>query len=495
MASLYPSLYQVNTRVYLGELGRSLGRPATLDDWPEAELDRLVERGFDWLWPLGVWQTGEAARAIAPSQLDLGAVRAALPDLKGADIVSSPFAITAYTCNKEYGGDAALSRLRERLRKRGVRLLLDFVPNHTAPDHPWVRSHPEYYIRGTEDDLRQQPQNYCRLEGEVFAYGRDPYFAGWPDTVQLNYRHPNVQAAMTEVLCSISDRCDAVRCDMAMLVLPEVFARTWGRAPLPDGYAPAEDSFWVAAIESVRARRPGFVFMAEAYWDLEWALQQQGFDYTYDKRLYDRLHERNAGAARGHLCADADYQRRSVRFLENHDEPRAAAAFDPEVYRAAAAVSFLVPGLRFFHEGQLGGRRFRVPMQLGRRPAEAPDARLAEFHERLLTCLQRPDVREGRWQLLDCRPAWDGNPTASQFLAFLWENDRGDRLLVCVNYGHTQGQCLVGLPRPWLAGKTWQLRDVLGEATYERNGDELLSRGLFVDLPAWGRNAFDVSAV
>lgn len=495
MAPLYPSLYQVNTRVFLGELGRKLGRPATLDDWPDPELDRLVERGFDWLWPLGVWQTGELARALAPSMLDLNAVRAALPDLSPADMVSSPFAVTSYTCNKEYGGDAALGRLRERLRKRGVRLLLDFVPNHTALDHPWVRLHPEYYIHGTDDDLHRQPQNYCRLEGKVIAYGRDPYFAGWPDTAQLNYRHPLVRAAMTDVLCSISDRCDAVRCDMAMLVLPDVFARTWGRAPLPDGYAPAEDSFWPAAIEAVQARRPGFVFMAEAYWDLEWTLQQQGFDYTYDKRLYDRLHERNAGAVRGHLCADADYQRRSVRFLENHDEPRAAAAFDPEVYRAAAAVAFLVPGLRFFHEGQLTGRRFRVPMQLGRRPAEAPDARLAGFHERLLTCLQRCDVREGRWQLLECRPAWDGNPTAGQFLAFLWEHDRGERLLVCVNYGHTQGQCNVALPRPWLAGRTWQLRDVFDDTSYERNGDELLRRGLYVDLPPWGRHAFDLSAL
>jgi glycosidase len=339
MPPLYPSLYQVNTRVYLGELGRALGRPATLDDWPDAELDRLAARGFDWLWPLGVWQTGAAGRICARTALDWTPVRAVLPDLSDADIVSSPFAITAYAANADFGGDGALGRLRERLRKRGVRLLLDFVPNHTAPDHPWVASHPEYYVHGTEDDLRREPQNYCRRGGAILAYGRDPYFPGWTDTLQLNYRHPGLRAAMTRELCSVAERCDAVRCDMAMLVLPDVIARTWGRRPLPDGAAPVDDPFWPEATATVRARRPDFVFMAEAYWDLEWTLQQQGFDYTYDKRLYDRLHERSAGATRGHLCADSGYQLRSVRFLENHDEPRAAAAFDPEVYRAAAAGS------------------------------------------------------------------------------------------------------------------------------------------------------------
>jgi hypothetical protein len=493
MAPTFPALYQVNTRVYLGELGRALGRPATLDDWPDAELDRLADKGFDWLWPLGVWQTGEAAIALAPTMLDWTPVRAVLPDLSAADMVSSPFAITSYSANAEFGGDAALARLRERLRRRGVRLILDFVPNHTALDHPWIRSHPHYYISGTEDDLRREPKNYCRLDRSIFAHGRDPYFPGWPDTEQLNYRHAGLRAAMTQELCAIATRCDGVRCDMAMLILPDVISRTWGSKPLPDGSEPVNSPFWPEAIDSVRARQPGFVFMAEAYWDLEWTLQQQGFDYTYDKRLYDRLHERNAGAVRGHLCADGDYQRKSVRFLENHDEPRAATAFEPEVYRAAAAVAFLVPGMRFFHEGQLKGRKFRVPMQMARRPVEPNDQDLAIFHERLLNCLRRPEVRDGAWRLLNCRPAWDGNPTCGQYLAFLWEQDRGGRLLVCVNYGPARGQCHVNVPVPSLAGRTWQLRDLLNGESYTRSGDEMLSTGLYIDLPGWGRHVFELT--
>ena len=201
-------------------------------------------------------------------------------------------------------------------------LMLDFVPNHMGLDHPWVEDHPEYFITGTELDLARAPQNYTwvkRKGGDLLlAYGRDPYFAGWPDTLQLNYANPATQEAMIGELVKIAGQCDGVRCDMAMLVLPDVFERTWGqRAPL----------FWPTATQRVRERVPGFLFMAEVYWDLEWTLQQQGFDYAYDKRLYDRLREQHARPVREHFHAGLDYQNKLARFLENHDEPRAAATF------------------------------------------------------------------------------------------------------------------------------------------------------------------------
>ena len=160
--------------------------------------------------------------------------------------------------------------------------------------------------------------------------------------------------------------------------------------------------------------------MAEVYWDLEWTLQQQGFDYTYDKRLYDRLVEGHARPVREHLFAGLDFQDRLARFLENHDEPRAAATFAPEVHRAAAIITFLTPGLRFFHQGQREGKRVRIPVHLGRGPDEAPDAGIAAFYDGLLECLKDPAFRDGEWQLLECRPAWDGNESWDSFVAFAW---------------------------------------------------------------------------
>ncbi len=491
-----PLLFQVNTRVLLGERGRALGRPATLDDFPDDMLDDVAARGFEWVWFLGVWTTGPAARAVSRARKDwrVGFV-GDLPDLRNEDITGSPFAIQAYDVSPEYGGAAALARLRERLTRRGLRLLLDFVPNHVSPDHPWVNAHPEYFIEGTEADLAREPSNWTRppgARGRVLACGRDPYFPGWPDTLQLNYRHAGLREAMRRELARVADRCDGVRCDMAMLVLPDVFRRTWGDRALPhDGTVPVEEPFWPEAIQSVRNARPGFLFMAEVYWDLEWNLQQQGFDFTYDKRLYDRLHAGDARSVREHLWATPEFQERSARFLENHDEPRAASVFPPDQHRAAAAIAFLTPGLRFFHEGQLDGRRVHVSMHLGRRPDERPDVALRGYYERLLRVLARAEVHTGRWRLCECRAAWSGNPTWDRFVVMAWDGGARARLLAAVNYGATRAQCWAQVPLTGLEGEI-ALRDLLGDDRYERDAGELASKGLYLDLPPWGVNVFAV---
>ncbi len=490
-----PLLFQVNTRILLTERARALGRPATLDDVPDALLDEVAGQGFAWIWFLGVWTTGPAARAVSRSRADWRAsFRKDLPDLRDEDITGSPFAIQAYDVSSEFGSDAALARLRERVRDRGLRLLLDFVPNHVSPDHPWVRAHPEYFIEGSPEDLAREPGNWIRLGGRVLAHGRDPYFPGWPDTLQLNYLHPGLREAMRGELSRVAERCDGVRCDMAMLVLPDVFRRTWGgRATPRDGSATADQPFWPEAIARVRARSPGFLFMAEVYWDLEWTLQQQGFDFTYDKRLYDRLHAGDARPVREHLLAAPDFQERCARFLENHDEPRAAAVFGPEQARAAAVISFLAPGLRFFHEGQLDGRKVHVSMHLGRRPDERPDPDLRAFYDRLLAVLARDEVHEGSWRLCRCSAAWADNPTSDRFVVMAWEGARRERLLAAVNYGPTQAQCWAEVPFARLSGKV-VLRDLLGDARYDRDGGELASKGLYLDLPPWGRNVFALDA-
>jgi hypothetical protein len=484
----YPSLYQINTRAWLTELAQTLGRPATLDDIRDADLDHLAQLGFDWVWLLSVWQTGLAAQRVSRSNPEWRReFHETLPDLRDEDIPGSGFAITGYTVHAGLGGDAALARLRERLRRRGLRLMLDFVPNHMGLDHPWVEDHPEHFIPGTELDLSRAPQNYTwvrRKRGDLLlAHGRDPYFPGWPDTLQLNYANPATQEAMIGELVRIAGQCDGVRCDMAMLVLPDVFERTWGRrAPL----------FWPTATRRVREQVPGFLFMAEVYWDLEWTLQQQGFDYAYDKRLYDRLREGHARPVREHFYAGLDYQDKLARFLENHDEPRAAATFAPGVHEAAAAITFLSPGLRFFHEGQFTGRKKRISPHLCRRPDEPVDVDLAKFYDRLLALLHQPIVRDGRWQLLECTPAWDGNWTHDSFVGFAWQGPGGEHLLVAVNYAGNQSQCYVRLPFADLADRQWQLQDQLSGAVYDRSGNDLHTRGLYLDVPPWRASAFSM---
>jgi hypothetical protein len=483
-----PSLYQVNTRVWLTDRARVLGRPATLDDITDADIEGIASLGFDWVWLLSVWETGPASAEV--SRTDPGLRRefeATLPDLRVEDIAGSGFAVTGYRVHPALGGDAALARLRARLRERGLCLMLDFVPNHTGLDHPWVEEHVEHYVRGTEDDLARSPRNWTRIRrtgGEaILAHGRDPYFDGWADTLQLDYANHATREAMAGELLTIADRCDGVRCDMAMLLLPDVFERTWGRPMEP---------FWPGAIAAVRERHPDFRLLAEVYWDLEWTMMAAGFDYAYDKRLYDRLREGPARPVRDHLRADLEYQRRLARFLENHDEPRAAATFAEDQHRAAAVVTFLLPGLRFFHEGQLEGRKVHVSMHLGRRPEERVNARLQAFYGRLLAALRRPETHDGTWRLRECRPAWESNPTSDRFFVMSWEGPAG-RLLAAVNYGPARGQCRADAGFAGLGGPV-VLRDLLGDARYERDAAELAGPGLYLDMPAWGHHVFEVTA-
>ncbi|CAB3789581.1 alpha-amylase family glycosyl hydrolase [Pararobbsia alpina] len=485
----YPVLYQINTRVWLTELSRVLGRSATLDDIPDTELDHFAELGFDWIWLLSVWQTGPAAQAISRAKTEWCREFAeTLADLKEEDIAGSGFAIQSYAVHRDLGGATALARLRERMQQRGLKLMLDFVPNHMAPDHPWIDEHPDYFVHGNETDLARSPRNYCRVQTRagplLLAYGRDPYFDGWPDTLQLNYGNPDLQQAMIGELERIAGQCDAVRCDMAMLVLPDVFERTWGiRA----------DPFWPTAIESVRRKHPQFLFMAEVYWDLEWTMQQQGFDYAYDKRLYDRLRDAYAVPLREHLQAGLDCQDKLARFLENHDEPRAAATFETGRHEAAAIITFLSPGLRLFHQGQFEGRRKRISPHLVRAPFEPVDASLKGFYENLMAVLRQPIFRDGAWSLLERVPAWEGNWTWDCFIAWSWQRDEGERRLIIVNYAGNQSQCYVRFPFSDVAGRIVRMKDMMGSAGFDRDGKDLIARGLYVDLPPWSYHVLEVT--
>ncbi len=231
----------------------------------------------------------------------------------------------------------------------------------------------------------------------MFACGRDPYFPAWQDVLQLNAFQPGLRQAVIETLSDIAGQCDGLRCDMAMLFINSIFERTWGKRA---GQWPATE-YWVDAISAIKKTHPDFSFMAEAYWDLEWELHQQGFHYCFDKRLYDRLEHDIAESVRLHLCADLAYQRKLVRFIENHDEPRAHSVFSPQRERAAAVAVATIPGAKLFHEGQFEGRKVRVPVFLGRRPIETVDSELQAFYHTLLKAASLEGLRDGNWQLCE----------------------------------------------------------------------------------------------
>jgi glycosidase len=485
LLSKHPIIYEINTWVWLGELSQKCRRPVSLATVPSAEWDAIASYGFDAVWLMGVWDRSPAGRAIATrNQSLLQDFQRALTDFSPEDNVGSPYCVRQYKVDELLGGFAGLAASRDGLAQHGIRLILDFVPNHVAPDHPWVAAHPEYFVAGDNLDLDRDPASFMAAGGKILACGRDPNFPAWPDVLQLNAFHPGLRAAVGEELQRIAQLCDGVRCDMAMLVMNDIFERTWG---LRAGPRPIED-YWPPLIQAVRTLHPEFQFFAEAYWDLERALQEQGFDFCYDEKLYKGITQGEADSVWQHLQADLSYQQRLVRYLENHDEPRAAAAFSGEKVRAAAISVLTLPGAKLLHEGQLEGRRVRLPVFLGRRPNEPVDTDLEAFYRRLLAEASREIFRQGSWRLCD-RAGWPDNPRYRNILAWCWEHDL-DRALIVVNFSDTTSQARVRGLWTDLAGRPWRLSDSLSGEAFERTGDELAEEGLFVSLNPWSCHFF-----
>jgi hypothetical protein len=474
---MHEMIYEVFTWPWLTELSQREGRVVTLADVPADDWDTLALPGVDTVWLMGVWERSPAGRRVALADPAVqAAVAEALPDATDADVVGSAYCIRDYRVDARLGGDEGLATARAALAERGLRLLLDYVPNHVASDHPWVEAHPEYFVRGSREDLERDPDAWLETAGGILAHGRDPYFPPWNDVLQLDPMSPGLRDAAAATLVSIAGRCDGVRCDMAMLVLDEVAERTWGERLSPRRPEP----YWVEVTRRVRAEHPGFLLVAEAYWETEGRLFDEGIDACYDKLLYDRLVHDEAPAIRAHLEADAERQGRLVRFLENHDEPRAAAAFSPERGRAAAVALMTLPGRPLLNRGQLEGRIVRPPVQVGRAPSEPVDEEIASFWQRLLRLAADEGVRTGAWQRLEIEGS-------ERLLAWRWA-----RHVVIVNYGYGDADGLVQLGGEF-AGGTWMLVDVYGDATYRRDGDELAGRGLYVRLGGYGAHVFRVS--
>ncbi|MCU0497565.1 MAG: alpha-amylase family glycosyl hydrolase [Anaerolineae bacterium] len=417
-----PIIYQINTRVWLTELSQRFQRPITLRNLPDQVFDELADDQFDAVWLMGVWTRSTATRNSALNYLH--EYRPVLPDLTEQDVIGSAYAIGAYEVDPFAGGRDGLAITRAKLAQRGIQLILDYVPNHVSTDHYWLRTHPEYFVSGSLSLIRkyggmffQTTDRYGRKYAA--AHGRDPYFPSWIDTAQLNVFHPGCRQAIIDTLLDIASQCDGVRCDMAMLMMNHVFNRTWGH--FIQESVPERD-FWEEIIPAIRAQHPDFLFIAEAYWGLEYPLQQQGFNFTYDKTLYDRLFLDEPEKLLAHLRGGLAYQEQTIRFIENHDESRAAAAFGTAKSRVGALLILTLPGAVLLHDGQFVGRKVKLPVQINRQPDEPRDEALLAYYRELLREAKNPLYQQGQWQLL--------STLDEQIIAYMWSYDGDYRLIV-----------------------------------------------------------------
>lgn len=430
------AIYEINTWVWLNALSAQTGQPITLENVPNFELDRIARLCVDAVWLMGVWYRSPAGRNSALNYIH--EYRGALADIEAQDIVGSAYAIGDYQVDERLGGASGLAHFREHLRGMGIRLILDFVPNHVALDHPWIQQKPHLFVRGDAQNAAAQPDRFAPVHdrhGRLYhvAHGRDPYFPSWIDTAQLNAFEPEYRAAAEETLAHIASQCDGVRCDMAMLLLNDVFANTWGeQIPQPR----PRNEFWTTLIQAIRFEHPDFIFLAEVYWDLEKTLLAQGFDLCYHKNFYDRIMQWDYDGLRALLQMQAASQNRMLNFLENHDEPRVMERLEREQQMAAATLIATVPSALLLHDGQLSGRRIKLPVQISRQPDEELDSELYAFYERLLHERSHELYRQGEWQLL---------PISHPLFCFSWQYGEEWRL-IAVNFSDQPIDQLVSVP-------------------------------------------------
>jgi len=487
----HPHLYEINTWVWLEQLSRAAGKRITLGSVPDEEWDRLGDLGFDFIWLMGVWQRSVLGRRIARTDPALfPGYDEALPGWKMSQVAGSAYSVRAYRPDPHIGTWEELGAARRKLHARGLGLILDFVPNHTALDHEWIETYPEYFLQGSQEEFRRDPAAFFPVEKKNgaamwIARARDPFFPPWPDVAQLNYFHPAARRAMIGELRQIARHCEGVRCDMAMLLLNEVFARTWsgllGSTPAP------QQEFWAEAVAAL----PGLVWIAEVYWDLEERMLQLGFQFAYDKRLYDHLRHGSPGGVRDHLRAPLRHQAGLARFLENHDEPRSAAAFGKEKLPAVATLAATLAGMRFYHHGQLDGKKIRPPVQLGAAAEEPADPEIRALYERLLRISNEELLHTGAWRLLETQPAGDG--THENLVAYEWRSEWAWKMVV-VNLGGAAAQARLYFGDQVSASAKYRFFDQMTDTLYLREGEELTRHGLFVRLEGYRAHVFAVTS-
>lgn len=516
LSSLVSPLYEINTRTWKSlRDADGVHHLGGFNALTISDLKAIKHSGFNSVWLMGIWDIGGKVRAISKRY--------------GQDFMGSPFAIRDYRVSEDLGTSKDFDALIERAHVVGLKVIVDFVPNHMGLDSDWLNDHPEFFIHrlptpseSTLSDAEMEkrypgyfvhrtpsyPDGRRRVPRTILvAYGKDPYFYPWIDTAQLDYAEPSLRRKMTEVLCDLARRVDGVRCDMAMLVLREQVKihrhpdMSWDQF---NRLMPEE--FWPDAIHAAKRINPTFTFMAETYWSMEGYLQQLGFDYTYNKPLYEAVCSAfQTGNAEGFLnfirMLGNDFLNRGVHFIENHDEERAMNALGLERQRTAATVIATLPGVALIHQGQMEGKRERLPVQRVVPVHQEPiHVTLRSFYEGLLKKTSGKLFREGRLNVL-----YSNNGSLITY-ARLHESQKA--IVIINSSNQLQRGTITLMPGLHLKPEAaYELRDLFYDLkapevrqkstvmpTYHYNASHLINQGLYVELGPYDAHVFLVEA-
>ena len=426
---------------------------------------------------MGVWKLGTYGLEFDKKQ-DYSSV---LPGWSQDDVIGSPYAIAEYTCNPDIGTNDDLIWLRQQLNSRGMKLMLDFVPNHSAVDAPTATSNQKLYMRAPSGKTDSK-----RYTDSGLAYGKDPYFDPWRDVIQWNYWESETRQFMKDNLLTVLKYADGARCDMAHLVLNDVFGNTWKEELNAWGYQRPNSEFWDYAFKEVKTKYPDAILLAEVYedWEIE-LLYKLGFTYCYDKVLLDKLEE-SAYTVNDYIHYKGEsYWGHVAHFVENHDENRAVYNMGSvEKTNAAGTIAATLGGMIFFNHGQWSGLRNKLDVHLRRGATETPNTSVTKYYETLMKIIVDPAFKGPNYYFV-----WNmSGDKASEFVAYIREKD-SSHYLVVVNYHGYYGCAEVPIYNMAGSGMV-NVKEMISNTVYSRNAETMRGVGLTVCLKAYQAQIF-----
>ncbi len=483
-----PNLYEINTRVWIKRFGSNL----KISDVPRGYWLKLKNKGIDAVWLMGIWKTNkEAIKKYCFEDWLVHSYQKALKDWKEEDVIGSPYSIDSYEINPELGSEIDLLKLKQTLNEIGLKLIVDFIPNHFSVSTGLLETRPEIFLSAPRQFYEEDTHTFFKpFEGgeKYYAHGRDPFFPAWQDTIQVNYYSNAAREFMINELLKLTKFADGVRCDMAILSMNNVFGNTWSGVLSALNIERPKEEFWKLAIEIIKDYRRDFLFIAEAYWDLEYELQRMGFDFTYDKKLLDRLLNSSPDEIKAHLHAEDSYQQKSVRFVENHDEERALYSMGKQKSKAAAVIISTIYGMTLYYDGQFEGKKTKLPLQLAREPVEKEVECIKEFYDNLLGIVNDDAFHNGEWIMKNVEAVNDSDRSNKNLLAWQWRLNT-ERRLVVVNFSgvKSRGRIRLDVKEYPLQFKIY---DLLNKVEYLRQKEEVESMGLYIELEAYQSHIF-----
>ena len=475
----HPFLYEINTRPWLYELSKKYGKTITkLRDIPLEEFDYLKENGVDIVWMMGVWKLGNYGL-----EFDKKANYSKyLPDWTTDDVIGSPYAVYEYTCNPELGNDEDLLWLRNQLNLKGLKLMLDFVPNHSAVDAPQATEHPEMYIRAPKEIIYEN-----RYTDTGLAYGANKDHFTWMDVLQWNYWENETIEYMKNNIINMLEYADAIRCDVAYQELNDVFAITWPEELSYYNYSNPNFEFWSYAISEAKKINPNVIFLAEAYNDsYNEMLINLGFDYAYNRNILKKLMV-SAQEFKDYIKdKTGSFWNDKANFVENHDELRVVYNMGGNDKRAKAAgtIGATIGGMIFMNHGQWEGKQNMLDVHLRRGEYEPINEAMQNHYKKLNKIIRNNAFRSHNFYYIENM----SGDKKDDFIAYIRE-DEESHYLVVVNYSEKDG--CSNIPIYNIKGYRYSLLfDVLNDKEYINNVDIARNKGINVCLKAWESHIF-----